>query len=76
MPDYVNRHLGILRPMEYTVKIVHQELNIKPSAKDTPYFYKVETPDFAKLTTEELNHLFLEAQAIEARIQNMLAERG
>jgi len=62
--------------MPYTVKICRQEVNTTKSAKDTPYFYKVEEPDFKELTTDQLNFLYLEAQSIQARIQMMLEQRG
>ena len=76
MPDYVNHHLQVLTIMPYTVKICRQDVNTTKTAKDVPYFYKAEEPDFKELTTQELNHLFLQAQGIEARIQTMLAQRG
>lgn len=58
---------------DYTVKICRQTLNTK---KGDPYIYKAEDPDFKDLTTQELNHLYLQAQEIEARLQTMLAQRG
>ena len=60
----------------WTVKICSQAINTKPSAKDIPYFYKAEEPEFKDLTTDELNHLYLEAQSIMARIQTMLQAKG
>ena len=76
MPDFVNRHLGILKIMPYTVKIVCQELNDPKKYKDAPYKYTVEAVDLSKLTTEELNKMYLEAQAIESQIQMNLQLRG
>ena len=61
---------------DFTVKICRQELNITKTAKDKPYFYKAEEPDFKEMTTDQLNHLYLEAQSIMARIQTMLESKG
>jgi hypothetical protein len=60
---------------DFTVKICRQTLNTKASAKDTPYFYKAEEPDFKELTTDQLNHLYEQALKIETRIQTMLEQR-
>ena len=76
MPDYVNHHLQVLTIMPYTVKICRQDLNTTKTAKDTPFFYKAEEPDFKEMTTDQLNHLYLEAQSIMARIQTMLESKG
>ncbi len=65
-----------LQVYDFTVKICRQVVNTKKSAKDKPYFYNSEEPDFSKLTTDELNHIYLEAQSIEARVQTMLQQRG
>ena len=65
-----------IRP--YKVLIMRQK-PIKDKRLKTavyPYDYSREEIDFKTLSTDELNHLYLEAQAIEAQIQNMLAERG
>jgi len=67
---------GRLCIMDFTVKICRQTLNTTKSAKDTPFIYKAEEPDFKECTTDQLNKLYLEAQAIEARIQTMLQQRG
>ena len=61
---------------DFTVKICRQSLNTKPSAKDTPYFYKVEAPDFKELTTDQLNKLYLDAQEIMAHVQMVLETKG
>ena len=76
MPDYVNHHLGILKIMTYTVKICRQDVNTTKTAKDVPYFYKAEEPEFKELTTQELNKLYLDAQAIMAHIQCILETKG
>ena len=64
-----------IRP--YTVLIMRQK-PIKDKRLKTsphPYDYSREEIDFTKVDTDELNQLYLEAQAIEARIQTMLAQR-
>lgn len=61
---------------DFTVKICRQTLNSSKTADKQPYFYKAEEPDFKELTTDELNHLYLEALSIEVRLQNMLQMRG
>jgi len=66
---------GYLCIMDYTVKICRQTLNTTKTAKEVPYFYKAEEPDFKELTTQELNHLYLNAQEIMARVQTMLEMR-
>ena len=76
MPDFVNRHLGILKIMPYTVKIVRQELNDPKKYKDAPYKYEIQEPDFKSLSTQELNKLYLDAQAIMAQVQTMLEMKG
>lgn len=60
---------------DFTVKICRQTLNSSKTADKQPYFYKAEEPDFKELTTDELNHLYLEAQSIMARVQTMLEMR-
>lgn len=59
----------------FTVKVCRQSLSTKSTAKDNPYLYKAEEPNFSKLTTDELNHLYLSAMEIAARLQNMLDQR-
>lgn len=61
---------------DFTVKICRQTLNTTKNAKDNPYFYKAEEPDFKDMTTDQLNHLYLEAQSIMARVQTMLEMKG
>lgn len=61
---------------EFTVKICRQTANTTKTAKDVPYFYKAEEPDFKELTTQELNKLYLEAQAIMAHVQMVLETKG
>lgn len=57
--------------MDFTVKICRQTL--KP--KKGNYVYTAEEPDFKELTTQELNKLYLDAQAIMAQVQVMLERR-
>ena len=61
---------------DFTVKICRQTINTTKTAKDVPYFYKAEEPDFKEMTTDELNHLYLEAQSIMARVQTILEMKG
>ena len=61
---------------DFTVKICRQTLNTTKTASTVPYFFKAEEPDFKELTTDQLNKLYLDAQAIESRIQTMLIQRG
>ena len=60
---------------DYTVKICKQTLNTSKSARDTPYFYKAEEPDFKECTTEQLNKLYLDAELIMIQLKKMLEMR-
>lgn len=61
---------------DFTVRVCKQTLNNTKSAKDMPFLYKAQEPNFNELTTDQLNHLYLEAQSIMARVQTMLEMKG
>lgn len=60
--------------MTFTVKICKQIEML--NSKTKPILYKVEEPNFQSMATDELNHLYLEAQSIMTRVQTMLQARG
>ena len=60
----------------YTVILAKQQLNVTKTAKDHPYFYDKTDVDLRKLTNQELNKLYLEAQAIYTQLGEVLSERG
>ncbi len=68
--------LGSTKVHDYTVIFARQILNYTESAKDEPYFYEKTGVDLRQLTNQELNKLYLEAQAIYTQIQEVLMERG
>lgn len=74
MPQWLGTK-GYLCIMDYTVKICKQTLNTTKTAKDVPYFYKAEEPDFKELTTDQLNKLYLDARSIMERVQTMLEQK-
>ena len=65
-----------IRP--YTVLVMRQKPIKDKRLKNSvyPYDYSREEIDFKALSTEDLNHLYLQAQEIEAQIQTMLSQRG
>ena len=65
-----------IRP--YTVLVMRQKPIKDKRLKDSKYGYDYsrEEIDFTKLTTDELNQLYLESQSIMAKIQTMLEMRS
>ena len=65
----------IMYIFKYTTKIVYQKLNTKPSAKEKPYLYEVEEPNFSYLTLDEMDHIEEKAREIVDKILNEKAKR-
>ena len=65
---------GLLKIRPYTVIIAHQIIQNK---KGLPIIYeKPKDFDLRNLSIEDVNQLYLEAQAITAQIQQFLSEKG